>query len=99
MQVGHTRQYPKDWWETEDDGIRPPIDERLSLEQLLEGYTINGAYQMRLENKVGTIEVGKIADFVVLNKNIFEIDPYKISELEPSTVVMQGKLIQGSFDK
>ena len=99
MQVGHTRQYPKDWWETEDDGIRPPIDERLSLEQLLEGYTINGAYQLRLEDKVGTIEVGKIADFVVLNKNIFEIDPYKISELEPSTVVMQGKLIQGSFDK
>ena len=43
--------------------------------------------------------MGKIADFVVLNKNIFEIDPYKISELEPSTVVMQGKLIQGSFDK
>ncbi|MCP4995844.1 MAG: amidohydrolase family protein, partial [Gammaproteobacteria bacterium] len=39
MQVGHTRQYPKEWWETEAEGVRLPRDERLSLEQLIEGYT------------------------------------------------------------
>jgi len=97
MQVGHTRQSPRDWWETEDDGIRSPINERLSLEQLLEGYTQNGAYQLRLEDKLGSIEKGKLADFVILNKNLFEVDPYEISKLKPSTVVMEGKVIQGSF--
>jgi predicted amidohydrolase YtcJ len=97
MQVGHTRQSPKDWWETEDDGIRSPINERLSLEQLLEGYTQNGAYQLRLEDKLGSIEKGKLADFVILNKNLFEVDPYEISKLKPAAVIMEGKVIQGSF--
>jgi hypothetical protein len=97
MQGGHTRQYPKDWWETEDDGIREPTNERLSLEQLITGYTKNGAYQLRLEDELGSIDEGKLADFVVLDKNIFEVDPYELSTLKPSAVVMEGKLIQGSF--
>jgi len=97
MQVGHTRQYPKDWWESEDDGVRSPISERLSLEQLLEGYTQNGAYQLRLEDKLGSIEKGKLADFVILNKNLFDVNPHEISKLKPLTVVMEGKVIQGSF--
>ena len=97
MQVGHTRQSPKDWWETEDDGIRSPINERLSLAQLLEGYTQNGAYQLRLEDKLGSIEKGKLADFVILNKNLFEVESYEISKLKPSAVVMEGKVIQGAF--
>jgi len=97
MQVGHTRQYPKEWWETEDDGIRPPDNERLSLEQLIEGYTRNGAYQLRKENKIGSIEVGKLADLVVLEKNLFEVDRYEIWKVKPSTVMMEGKVIQGSL--
>ena len=97
MQVGHTRQFPKDWWETEDDGVRSPVSERLSLEQLLEGYTQNGAYQLRLEEKLGSIEKGKLADFVILNKDLFKVDPYEIFKLKPSVVVMEGKVIQGSF--
>ena len=97
MQVGHTRQYPVDWWETEDDGGRAPIEERLDLEQLLEGYTQNGAYQLRLEDKLGSIETGKLADFVVLNEDLFEIDPYEISKLKPDVVVMDGEVVQGAF--
>jgi hypothetical protein len=84
MQVGHTRQYPKEWWKTEDDGIRAPSNERLSLEQLIEGYTRNGAYQLRMENEIGSIEEGKLADFVVLDRNILEAP---ISELYETTIV------------
>ena len=97
MQIGHTRQNPKVWWETEDDGVKAPKDERLSLEQLLEGYTQNGAYQLRLENALGSIEPGKEADFVVLNKDLFNVDSYEIWELEPTAVVMRGSLIQGAL--
>ena len=94
---GNTRQYPKDWWETEDDGIKAPVDERLSLEQLLTGYTKNGAYQLRQEDRLGSIEAGKLADFVILDENLFEVDPYEISKIQPSAVVMEGKVIQGAF--
>ena len=97
MQVGHTRQYPKEWWKTEDDGIRAPSNERLSLEQLIEGYTRNGAYQLRMENEIGSIEEGKLADFVVLDKDLFEIDRYEIWKVKPSAVVMEGEVIQGSL--
>ena len=42
-----------------------------SLEDAVKGYTIEAAYVMRQEDKVGSLEVGKEADFIVLNQNIF----------------------------
>jgi predicted amidohydrolase YtcJ len=97
IQTGHTRQYPKEWWQSKNDGVRAPVSERLELEQLLAGYTQNGAYQLRLEDTLGSIAVGKDADFVVLEENLFEIDPQKIWALQPSLVVMQGKVMQGAL--
>jgi predicted amidohydrolase YtcJ len=97
IQTGHTRQYPKEWWQSANDGVRAPVSERLELEQLLAGYTRNGAYQLRLENTLGTIAVGKDADFVVLEEDLFEIDPHRIWALQPSLVVMQGKVMQGAL--
>jgi hypothetical protein len=97
MQVGHTRQYPKEWWETEAEGVRLPRDERLSLEQLIEGYTRNGAYQLRREDDLGSIEVGKLADLVVIDNDLFEVDRYEIWKTKPSAVMMEGEVIQGSL--
>ena len=97
IQVGHTRQYPKDWWESENDGIRQPADERLDLQQLLQGYTQNGAYQLRRESDLGSIEVGKLADLVVLNQNLFDINKYEIWKTQPIAVIKEGTLIQGEL--
>ena len=97
IQTGHTRQYPKEWWQSENDGIRAPAAERLELEQLLAGYTRNGAYQLRLEDTLGAIEVGKDADFVVLDEDLFQIDPHTIWTLQPSLVVMQGQIMHGAL--
>ncbi len=47
--------------------------QNLSLDDALAAYTINSAYVMRQENKVGSIEVGKEADLVILNQNLLEI--------------------------
>ena len=99
IQTGHTRQYPKEWWQSENDGIRAPAAERLELEQLLAGYTQNGAYQLRLEDTLGAIEVGKDADFVVLEEDLFQIDPHTIWTLQPSLVVMQGQIMYGALPK
>lgn len=97
MQIGHTRQYPKEWWQTADDGVRLPASERLTLEQLVTGYTRHGAYQLRLEDQLGSVEVGKAADFIVLDQDLFTMKPDEIWRLQPSLVVMEGKVMQGAY--
>ena len=97
MQVGHTRQAPKEWREDSDDAIRAPADEQLSIEQLIAGYTRNGAYQLRMENEIGSIEIGKVADLVILDDNLFNIDSAGIWKVKPATVLMEGEVIQGAL--
>ena len=99
MQVGHNRQYPKEWLSDGDDSsaIRLPESEQLDLELMIRGYTINGAHQFRMEDEIGSIETGKLADLVVLNENLFEMDRYDIHKIKPSAVMMEGELIHGEL--
>jgi hypothetical protein len=48
---------------------------------------------MKLEDKQGSIEVGKRADLVVLNRNLFEIDPYEISDAYVTSTIFDGQTI------
>ena len=102
MEVGMTRQDPE-FGEitTVEDGQRfdahtapvyPPEDERMSLEQLIEGYTIAGARQLGIDDRIGSIEEGKEADFLVLAENLFDIDPYQLHDVVPERVYIKGKL-------
>jgi len=97
MQVGHTRQAPKEWREEGDEEIRSPGNEQLSIEQLITGYTRNGAYQLRMENQIGSIETGKLADLVILNDNLFDMDRHEIWKVKPAAVLMEGEVIQGTL--
>ncbi|MDO4869332.1 MAG: amidohydrolase [Bacillota bacterium] len=99
MEVGITRQDPDYGRQTSGgrrDGrtapVYPPADEKLTLEQAIEGYTINGARQLGIEDRVGSIEAGKDADFVVLEENPFEMDPYRIHDIIPERVYIKGIL-------
>jgi predicted amidohydrolase YtcJ len=60
-------------------------EERVSLEQMIRSFTINGAYANFLEKETGSIEVGKKADLVVLDKNLFEIP---VNEIHRAKVLM-----------
>ena len=64
---------------------------------MVRGYTSNGAYQLRIENLVGSIENGKLADLLVFDENLFEADRYEIWQIKPSIVVMDGELIRGAL--
>jgi predicted amidohydrolase YtcJ len=99
IQVGHTRQYPREWLAegSDPDAFRHPAVEKLGLDLMLKGYTINGAYQMRMEEKIGSIQAGKVADFVVLSENLFDVDPYSIHTIKADAVVMEGEVIQGAL--
>ena len=61
------------------------------------GYTQNGAYQMRMEKEIGSIEKGKLADLVVFDDNLFDIDSDKIWKVKPAAVLMEGEVIQGGL--
>jgi predicted amidohydrolase YtcJ len=68
-------------------------DERVDLATMIEAYTINGAYTMSLEDEQGSIEVGKRADFVVLDRNLFEIPAYEISDAGVTMTVFDGRTV------
>jgi predicted amidohydrolase YtcJ len=100
METGHTRQYPRDRLApgADPNAIRQPASEKMPLEDMLRGYTRNGAYQLRMEDRIGSIQTGKLADFVVLPENLFEMDPYRIHTAKPEAVLMEGRAIQGILD-
>jgi predicted amidohydrolase YtcJ len=95
MQIGHTRIEP----EFEDpERVRPPLSEQLSREDMLLGYTINGARQLNLDADTGSIQVGKLADLVVLSENLFEVESSEIRYVKPTAVLMEGELVHGQLE-
>lgn len=68
-------------------------DQTLNLEQAIAAYTIQGAYLMHMEDKTGSIEVGKFADLVVLEENLFEIPALEIHSVNTDLTVFDGQII------
>ena len=66
-------------------------NEEVDLYTALDMYTRNAAFVMRLEDKTGTIEVGKRADLIVLDRNLFEIPVTEISEAKVLLTLMDGR--------
>ena len=66
-------------------------EEGLDLETMLAAYTINGAYFMQQEDVTGSIEVGKYADLVVLDQNLFEIPVHEISDTQVLLTLLEGE--------
>jgi len=95
MQIGHNKQ---DIEGGAQAILTPPRSERLSLDSLVDGYTRNAAFQLRRSDQLGSIEVGKRADLVVLDRNLFEIDRYDIHKARPIAVVMDGRFVHGELD-
>ena len=73
------------------DGWFP--DEKLSVEEAIQAYTLNSAYASFEENIKGSITEGKLADLVILSDNLLEIDPSKIKNVEVKTTIFNGKII------
>ncbi len=89
MEVAHTRQYPG----CPESLVLEPTGSTLSIEEIINGYTKNAAYQLKMEDKIGTIDVGKYADFTILEDNPFEVDKYDIHKIKVLMTVKGGKTI------
>ena len=60
---------------------------------MIDAYTINGAYQMKLDAVQGSIEAGKRADLVVLDRNLFKISASEISEAQVVMTIFDGRVV------
>jgi predicted amidohydrolase YtcJ len=76
---------------------RPMPDERLTLEQSLAAYTLNGARQLGIADETGSLEVGKKADFLVVSRDPFRVSARRIHEARVDAVVLDGRVTAGAL--
>ena len=67
--------------------------QRLTVAQAIDGYTLGAAFAGRREKTEGSLEIGKLADLIILSQNIFDIDPHKISATKVVTTIVGGRLV------
>ena len=79
------------------DGRVLNADQTIDIHQMIAAYTINGARSLHQENQTGTIEVGKKADFAVLDRNIVDLyeggNGYGIAETKVDLTLFDGEVV------
>lgn len=70
--------------------------QRLSLEDTIRAYTLGAAFAGRREKTEGSLEPGKLADFIVLDRDLFKIEPSEIGKTEVLLTVVGGKVVYES---
>jgi predicted amidohydrolase YtcJ len=74
-------------------------EQAITLDQALKIFTLDGALAYRLENITGSIEVGKSADLIVLNQNLFEVPVGEVSETIVEKTFFEGVLVYMASDQ
>ncbi len=73
-------------------GREPLLPEQsLPLQVMLDAYTINAAYALKQERFTGSLESGKRADFIVIDRDIFAIDPFTLHETRVDLTYLDGR--------
>jgi predicted amidohydrolase YtcJ len=75
------------------DGKTWGANQRITVDEALAVNTINGAYASREERIKGSIEAGKLADFVVLAEDPHAVDPGKIKDIAIVRTVVGGQTV------
>lgn len=99
MQVAATRidpEFPLDP-EKYPDSMRPAENAKLSLDDLMKGYTVYSAKQLRWQEIMGSLEKGKLANMLVLDKDPFETSLKELSKIKIEAMVFEGKTIRGNI--
>ncbi len=79
-----------------DDMIAPPRSEAITVKDCVDAYTINGARQVGAEDRIGSITVGKSADFVVCGADVFTVTPQKLKDVTVEKTFLRGNCIYDS---
>ena len=96
IEVSVTRREPGN---KDGDALLP--EEAVKLEAMLRAYTLEGAFSLFKENEIGSLEAGKLADIIILDRNLFQIPPYEIHNASVVQTIFNGKIVykEGEIDK
>ncbi len=72
-------------------------EQRITVEQAVTAFTINSAFINHLDEETGSIETGKLADLIVVDQNLFEIDAKDISDTKVVVTLFGGKPVYGTL--
>jgi predicted amidohydrolase YtcJ len=89
IEMAVTRQRAGD----KDYPVQARANERLSVDQAIRAHTVDAAWQIRMEDIIGTLEPGKKADLVVLDKDPYLTDPYQIHDIGLDVTMSNGRLV------
>lgn len=73
-------------------------EQRISVEEAVKGFSWGPAYAAGIENRLGSLSPGKLADLVVLDRDIFTCDPMEIREAEVAGTMIGGEWKYRAFD-
>jgi predicted amidohydrolase YtcJ len=101
IEIGVTRNLPNaaaygapdDITDMDDPKYLLWSEERLDVKNMIRGYTANAAYSIFADDIVGTLEVGKLADLIVIDQDLFSIDPLAISDTQVLRTYFGGNLV------
>ena len=96
MEVGMTRHITEKTNApefTRSETILPSENEKMGIEEMLLGYTINGAKQLGIEDRKGSVIAGKDADFLVFDHDLLTAEHEGFSYNKPSEVYFCGKKV------
>jgi predicted amidohydrolase YtcJ len=92
IQVAVTRAILSQYGHEQFTPVLPPVNDRITLDQALKAATIDAAYVLGLEGRIGSLKVGKLADIVILDKDLHKIAPKEISTTKIDLTMMNGKI-------
>jgi predicted amidohydrolase YtcJ len=100
IETGVTRNLPdgtvyaiKDIENMDDETYLLNRRERATVRQMLRSFTINGARLLGLDKEIGSVEPGKLADLVVLDRNLLTINPLEIGSAQVVMTFFGGKIV------
>ena len=68
-------------------------EQKISVEEAVRAYTLGSAYAEFADSVKGSIRPGKLADFVILSRDIFKIDPREIEKTRVEVTVVDGRVV------
>jgi len=74
-------------------------EDLLTLEEAIYFNTFGSAYQLKLESELGSLEVGKKADLIVLENNLFDLSTRDIHKTRILLTMMNGNVVYSSVEE
>jgi predicted amidohydrolase YtcJ len=79
---------------SEERGREPLLPEQsIGLQDIVDAYTINAAFALKQERTTGSLEPGKRGDFIVLDRDIFAVDPFDLHDTQVLATYIDGRKV------